>query len=151
MDTPSPFPLSPPGVEDRRLLRRFESLELAPQELDHAAHVRLAWTCLHLEPPVRAIARIAEGLAAFAAHHGADGLYHETITWAYILLVNERIARLGRPHRWAEFAAANPDLLVRGKAALQPLYRDETLASELARRVFVLPDRAAAGGVEAGR
>ena len=52
-----------------------------------------------------------------------------------------RGSKLGRPDAdWGAFAAANPDLFVYPSPLLGRLYRPETLESELARRVFVLPD-----------
>jgi hypothetical protein len=69
------------------------------------------------------------------------GLYHETITWAYLLLINERMERGGRQRCWQKFASANADLLTWRPSILQEYYRTETLGSDLARCVFLLPDR----------
>jgi hypothetical protein len=83
-------------------------------------------------------------LERLAAASGKPGLYHETITWAFLLLIRERIARTlqrrGRLPSWDEFAADNKDLL-RGKDHVLKEYRDETLESDSARKTFVLPDR----------
>ena len=66
---------------------------------------------------------------------GKPGLYHETITWAYVLLVNERRAPAGEED-WPAFAARNPDLLAWRPSLLETkYYREETLWSERARRV----------------
>ena len=52
-----------------------------------------------------------------------------------------RGSKLGRPDAdWGAFAAANPGLFVYPSPLLGRLYRPETLESELARRIFVLPD-----------
>ena len=72
--------------------------------------------------------------------HGQDGLYHETITYAFIFLINERIERDGRTDSWEAFVARNTDLLTRGKAVLEAYYRTETLDSDLARKVFLMPE-----------
>ena len=45
------------------------------------------------------------------------------------------------PHEWDEFARNNPDLLVWKNGILSRYYGEETLKSELARNVFVFPDR----------
>ena len=50
------------------------------------------------------------------------------------------MARQGRRGDWEDFAAANPDLFSH-PAALRAYYRDATLESDLAKAVFVLPDR----------
>ena len=79
------------------------------------------------------------GRAAEAA--GKPGLYHETITWAYVLLVHERRAATGAED-WPAFAARNPDLLAWKPSVLEArYYREETLWSDRARETFVLPDR----------
>ena len=84
--------------------------------------------------------KIAKWLTA-AASKGNPALYHETITWAYLLLIHERKARGESDETWEQFAARNPDLLSWKPSVLDGYYREETLASELARRVFVMPDR----------
>jgi hypothetical protein len=123
------------------LIRRFEDGSLPASDFHHRDHVRLAWLYLSQEPPLAALARFAEGLKRFAARNGHEGLYHETITWAYLLLIHERRARGEAGETWEEFAARNPDLLSWKPSVLDGYYREETLASDLARRVFVMPDR----------
>jgi hypothetical protein len=133
----------PPGghSDDGRFLQAFESGALPEKEFRHRDHVRAAWLLLHEEQPAAALARFTEALKRFAAAHGKSGLYHETITWAYLLLVNERMERGGRHRSWQNFASANADLLTWRPSILQEYYRAETLGSDLARRVFLLPDR----------
>ena len=128
------------------LIRRFEDGTLPPSEFHHRDHVRLAWLYLEGEPPLTALTRFTEGLKRFASRNGKADLYHETITWAYLLLIHERRARAGAGESWEEFEARNPDLLTWKPSVLSRYYREETLASELAKRVFVLPDRAGGGG-----
>ena len=123
------------------LIRRFEDGTLPASDFHHRDHVRLAWLYLDEEPPLSALVRFAEGLKRFASRTGAEGLYHETITWAYLFLIHERKARVEAGETWDEFAARNPDLLTWKPSVLDGYYRPETLASDLARRVFVMPDR----------
>jgi len=84
-------------------------------------------------------------LERLAAASGKPSLYHETITWAFLLLIRERLARAlqrsGRLPSWDEFEAENRDLLKGKDDVLREYYREETLKSELARKTFVLPDR----------
>ena len=58
-----------------------------------------------------------------------------------MLLINERVQRSGRLLDWEDFAAANPDLLTWRPSVLDRYYTSETLGSDLAREVFLLPDR----------
>jgi len=119
----------------------FEDGSLPEDCLRHRDHVRLAWIYLRREPAPEALRRFTEGLRRFAAAKGKAGLYHETITWAYLLLINERMERFGRERSFEDFAAANPDLLLWRPSVLASYYTEETLSSEFARRTFVLPDR----------
>ncbi len=89
--------------------------------------------------------RFRASLRRFAAHQDAPGLYHETITSAFLFAINERIHRLGVDHGWTDFATAHPELLDDGRAFLAGYYSRERLASGLARRHFLLPDRPGAG------
>ena len=122
-------------------LHAFETGTLAEEDFRHRDHIRAAWLLLHEGPPAAALQRFSEALKRFAAAHGKSGLYHETITWAYLLLINERMERGGRHRSWQNFASANADLLTWRPSILQEYYRAETLGSDLARRVFLLPDR----------
>jgi hypothetical protein len=70
-------------------------------------------------------------------------LYHETITWAFLLLIAERQARTPA-NTWEAFAAANRDLLSWKPSVLERYYAKDVLQSELARRVFVMPTRSPA-------
>jgi hypothetical protein len=129
------------GAEEAEFIRRFESCELPPAEFPHREHARLAWLYLRLHPATEALERFSASLKRYAAFNGKPRLYHETITWAYILLINERTARAGRAQEWEEFADANPDLLDWQNSVLKTYYREETLSSELAKKVFLFPDR----------
>ena len=99
-------------------------------------------TCV-AHPLPEALGRFCGGLRRFAESQGAPGLYHETITVAYLLLINERLS--GHDDLdWDAFAAGNQDLLAWKPSLLDRLYTPETLASDRARRVFLMPDRARA-------
>jgi len=90
---------------------------------------------------LEAIAKFSAALRRFAIAKNKPNLYHQTITWAYLFLINERTARAGGRQSWNEFAAGNEDLLVWKGGILTALYKPGTLDSELARQTFVLPDR----------
>ena len=66
-------------------------------------------------------------------------LYHETISWAYIFLIQERMARAGKSQNWEEFAENNPDLLTWKDGILSRFYREETLQVGFGKRDFRLP------------
>ena len=125
-------------MNDAEFVQQFESCTLPPDAFHHRDHVRLAWLYLRRHPPLEALTRFTEGLKRFAASHGHHGLYHETITWSYLFLIRERMAD---EETWEDFAASNPDLLTWKPSILDHYYEKETLFSDRARRIFVLPDR----------
>src|SRR5438309_8436605 len=128
-------------MDDRTFVDAFEAAELPEELFRHRDHVRLAWIYLRRLTPAAALTRFADGLRRYAASIGKAGLYHETITWAYLLLIHERMQRSGPEATFDAFAAAHPDLLSWRPSVLDGLYRKETLDSDLARRTFLLPDR----------
>jgi hypothetical protein len=185
-------PADAEDAESDELLACFGAGTLPERRFHHRDHVQVAWLLLDRHPPLAAIELFCRGLRRLAAAFGKAGLYHETITWAYLLLVHERRERLrlaasappvdgatvavGAPApaapppppepsssaapappppqpcaasaavRWQEFAARNADLLTWQPSILAAYYREETLASDLARQVFVLPDRMGGAG-----
>lgn len=129
-------------VTDKELINRFESGAVSTSDFHHADHVRLAFAYLREFSTLEALQRFSAALKHFAACHGKDQLYNETITWAYIFFIAERIARSGAEQLdWTQFAEKNPDLLVWKGGILTRYYEDATLKSDLARRTFIFPDK----------
>ncbi len=126
-------------MTDDELFDAFASTALPADQFHHEQHVRVAWmfVCHHGMPA--ALGEFSEAIKRFAAAKGAHGLYHETITWAFLLIIGERQARRPKP-TWPGFAAANPDLLAWKPSVLERYYSKELLMSDLARRSFVMPD-----------
>ncbi len=118
----------------------FESDNLLDDSFHHTDHVRLAFAYLSQYPVLQALERFATGLKRFAAARGKSQLYNETITCAYIFLIRERMARSAVTD-WKEFSRQNPDLFVWKDGILSRYYHEATLKSDLARTVFVLPDK----------
>jgi hypothetical protein len=123
------------------LIQQFEEGATPGDTFHHADHVRLAFEYLCRCTGLEALEKFSAALKRFAAAQGKAQRYHETITWAYLLLIRERIARASHAQAWEEFAADNQDLLIWKGGVLATLYNQETLDSDLARHVFVLPDR----------
>jgi hypothetical protein len=122
------------------LIRQFEDGVTPADSFHHADHVQLAFEYLRHYPVFEALERFSNALRRFAAAQGKAQLYHETITWAYMLLIRERLARAGCAQSWEEFAAQNADLLIWKGGVLTTFYRQETLNSDLARHTFIFPD-----------
>jgi hypothetical protein len=130
-------------MDDHLLVQLFEAGEVPPGGFHHADHVRVAWWYLCRHPLTDALDHFRQTLQRFALAQGKPGLYHETITTAYLLLINQRLAEAGRDVPWAEFARCNADLLSWRPSILERYYHDETLRSDKARRTFLMPDRLA--------
>ena len=130
------------AVTDEEFMAAFERGSLPGASFHHADHVRMAFLYVSRYPAAEALQRFSAALQRLAAANGKPQLYHETITWAYLFLVRERIARAKeeRPQSWLEFAAVNPDLLDWKNNVLKKYYRQQTLSCELARRTFLMPD-----------
>src|ERR1700722_5429652 len=124
------------------LILRFESDALADDSFHHADHVRLAFAYLCEYPVLQALERFATALKRFAEARGRSQLYNETVTCAYFFLIRERMARGGGAD-WEEFARQNSDLLIWKGGILSRYYHEATLKSDLARTVFLLPDKRA--------
>ena len=133
-------------MDDEALVRTFEAGAVPAQGFHHREHVRVAWYYLRHHPLPDALARFSAALRRFAEAQGKPGLYHETITIAYVLLINERLDGPARDQPWDDFAIDNPDLLCWQPSVLDRFYEKSTLASDRARRTFVLPDRLRAAG-----
>jgi hypothetical protein len=131
------------------LVRQLEDCSLPVTAFDHRAHVQAAFTYLQRHGFAGALAAMATTLRRFAAHHGKHGLYHETITAAFLALIHQRMAEDLSGERqtialagaqaldWERFAASHPDLFA--SDLLARYYSKDTLRSELARLCFVLP------------
>jgi hypothetical protein len=131
------------------LIRQLEDCSLPPAAFGHRAHVQAGFAYLQRHGFAGALAAMGSALHRFAAHHGKHGLYHETVTAAFLALIHQRmaedlaargetIARAGaQALDWERFAAAHPDLFA--SDLLARYYSKETLRSDLARHCFVLP------------
>lgn len=136
---------SPSGCDhlaDDQLVARFEALAVAPADLRHREHVRLAYAMLRGADFGDAALRFRSALRRFAAEAGAPGRYHETLTWAYLAVIARRSAE--DPGLTTSFGLLDrhPDLLDHRGGAIARHYDVAAItASPLARAVFVLPER----------
>jgi hypothetical protein len=129
-------------MQDEELLSKFEDTSLPLANFHHEEHVRVAFLYLRRYPLLDVLARFPASLQRYAVAHGKNGLYHQTISWAFLFIVNERTSAAGAAgETWEEFKQRNSDLLQGSKSTLTKYYRDETIASPAAQEYFVMPDR----------
>lgn len=126
-------------VTNRELVHHFET-DTLPGEFHHADHVHMVYSYLSEMPLLEALNRFSAALKRYATARGKSQLYHETITHAYFFLIRERMARTASAG-WEEFARCNPDLLLWKGGILSRYYEESTLQSDLARSIFIFPDK----------
>ena len=129
-----PLVLATTHLSDDEFLEAFHSCRLSTSEFRHADHLRLAWLHLAREPFETALVRVRSGIQAFAKYHGLTGLYHETITaaWVQLLATHDE-------NSFEEFLTVNESRL--SSNLLHRFWTPEVLASPEARNSWVPPDR----------
>ena len=121
-------------------IQQFESGQVDAEQFDHEAHVYVGWLFVRTFELGEAIARYDTALKRLTKKLGMPEKYHATITWLFLMLINER----AREDDWPSFVARNHDLVADSKSTLQKYYSEELLFSDRARKHFVLPDKLAA-------
>jgi len=119
-------------------LADFIAGRLPARGFDHRAHVEAARALLKTHDFAEAASLYVRAIMAMANAAGSPGKFHMTITVAMLSAVAERL-----PFETGDFdafARANPDLFDRG--FLSAHYSKERLQCDLARRTFLLPDKA---------
>ncbi len=128
-------------MTDDEFIASFENGSLASAAFHHADHVRMAFLYLCRYPALEALQRFSAALIRFATANGKPERYNETVTWAFLLLIRERMARAVSRPTWDQFVAENSDLLNWKDNILKRYYRSETLTSDLAKSTFLFPDK----------
>jgi hypothetical protein len=123
---------------DAAFLQALETCALPEVEFGHAAHVRAAYLYLRASDFASALPRLQRTIRAYASSLGRPDRYHETITVAYLALIQQHIAERGDGGGWRSFERDNPELFDRD--LLLHFYSRSQLESGLARRLFLLPD-----------
>ena len=124
-------------MTDTGELVRFIRGEVDPRTFAHSEHVRMAFEMLRRHDFAATAFHYSSALRAMTAKIGKPEVFHQTTTIAFLALIAERL-QAGEPADFTEFAAANPDLML--KSVLKRWYSPERLASKAARATFVLPD-----------
>jgi len=124
-------------MTDAEFLSAFERCELPASEFRHSDHVRAAYLYLRELEFAQALDRLRSAIRRFATHAGQPEKYHETLTVAYLALIEQHRAERGDGGGWSGFQRENPELFE--KDLLLRFYSKAQLESDLARRVFLLP------------
>jgi hypothetical protein len=117
-------------------LEQFVRGELDAAAFSHREHVRMGFEMLRRHDFAETVFRFSAALRTMAARAGTPQAFHQTITIAFLSLIAERI-HSGNYADYDCFARSNTDLF--DKSALSRWYPTERLASDAARRTFLLP------------
>ncbi len=128
-------------MDDETFFAAFRRGTLDPAGFDHRAHLRAAACALVRMPFLEACIAMRDGVRRVAARAGKPGLYHETVTVAFMALIADAQRACDGSASVERLVAADPRLLDR--AVVGRLYRPETLAGDDAHERFRLPDAAA--------
>ena len=123
--------------EELELTERFENLQVAPGTFHHRDHLAAAYAMLRKYPFIEATSRYAQTIRTMAERAGVYDKFHTTITFAFMALIAERMESSAYDS-FDDFIEHHPDLFSPG--LLQRFYSPERLASDVARKVFVMPD-----------
>ncbi|HWK51802.1 MAG TPA: hypothetical protein VNR40_18040 [Steroidobacter sp.] len=127
------------GVADP-ILVAFENGSLDPAQFSHRLHLSLAWSYLQREGFPDGALQFRRHLQDYVAAVGAQGKYHETMTWAYLMLLNEELClRSPAGESFEAMIQRRPDLLDHRNGPISRCYSKAQLDSPEARRVFMLP------------
>ena len=120
-------------------LERFMRGEADAANFPHREHVRMAFEMLRRHDFAETAWLYSRALRLMTARVGKPEAFNQTTTIAFLSLIAERMERGGAPN-FAAFVRAHPEML--DKRALSRWYRPDQLATEIARRTFVLPEPA---------
>ena len=122
---------------DLDFLALLEAGTLPPAEFGHRGHLRAGFLYLRRHDFPGACVVMKGTIQRFAAGLGKAGLYHETVTIAYLALIAERLAEEPAELGFEAFLARYPEL------ASAEYFRRYYPAGELdtpeAKATFVLP------------
>jgi hypothetical protein len=133
--TRAPPPSAPPAPSNGR-----HDHEHAAATRPRSCHLSLAWAYLQRDGFPEGALNFRRHLKTYVANVGAEGKYHETLTWAYLVLLNEELSLRSPPgESFDALIQRRPDLLDHRNGAIARRYSKAQLDSPDARRVFILP------------
>lgn len=135
-------------MTDPEFLAAFEACTIPHEAWSHRAHIRMAYLVLRRDGLQKGLDAARAGIQKLNASQNTpealDRGYHETITCAWMRLVDSAIRNYGPGEDFEAFAAQHPHLLCRTQLRL--FYSRERIMSWEAKRGFVPPDLAALPG-----
>jgi hypothetical protein len=131
-------------ASDAEFIAAFERQEWPLEHWHHRDHIRLAYLYLRMYPFDEAAAKLREGIKA---HNSALDMpdtptmgYHETMTIAWLRLVETMLKEYGEEESGEAFCDAHPELSQ--KKTLRLFYSKDRFMSPEAKVRFLEPDLA---------
>ncbi len=132
---------SNPSLTNSQFIARFEQALLTKAEWTHAAHIRMGWIYLRQHKTWQeALPIVRKGIHCLNQAHGNLTGYHETITVAFLRILQSRMDETPTAY-WEAFAAANPDLFDYQPPIFLAYYSADVIFSDEARARFIAPDK----------
>ncbi|MHA1564156.1 MAG: hypothetical protein ACTSX7_02480 [Alphaproteobacteria bacterium] len=119
------------------LTKSFEARDLNAGTFRHLDHVGVAYEMLRKYDFLEAAVRYGRNINIIATKASASDKFNTTITFAFMSLIAERMATTDHAN-YDDFTARNQDLL--SKDVLKLWYSPDRLRSDLARKIFLMPD-----------
>jgi hypothetical protein len=127
---------------DGIFLKAFEDCALPFAEWKHRAHLKVAYLYLCQYPFAQALERVRENIKRYNAATNTpetlDRGYHETVTMAWLRLVQCTLVEYGPAASADEFLEAQEHLL--NRKALRFFYSRDRIMTWQAKAEFVTPD-----------
>jgi len=127
---------------DDLLIQQFENCTFPFSEWHHRVHVKLAYLYVVRFGPEVAGQKLRNGIRAYNAANGVQDAptsgYHDTMTQAWVWIINATLRAYGRRATADEFVEFHPQL--REKKILRLFYSPEVFMSSRAKHEFVEPD-----------
>lgn len=107
---------------DEEFIDCIESGSFPKEHFNHQAHLRLAFLLCQHKKVDQAIEATCKVLLAYVNTIGATSIYNEELTIASVKLIHHRINSSSVEQSFSEFLAANSDLVIDFKGALETYY-----------------------------
>lgn len=125
-------------MTDDEFLQAFMGGTLPNDQFHHRDHLRLVWLLTRRLGIEAASGVVADGIRRFAASHGHDDKYHETMTQFWIGVVEHARQSRSDIDDFDEFLALFPQLT--DKRLPLRHWKPETMFSPVARTTWTKPD-----------
>ena len=128
------------ALNDDAFQAAFHAGHVSKDVFGHREHVRLAFICLSRHADLaEAALQFRHAFRRFVVAQGVAHVYNETLTWAYLVLVNQRMHEKPAGDSF-DFLRQNPDLCDHRRGLISQYYDlAQVTRSPLAKELFVLP------------